>query len=120
MNAANLALRFFLEIAALGGFGVLAWRLSEGWWRYMAVILVLLALMTLWGVFAVPDDPSRSGNAPIPVPGLVRLGLELVILFGGGIALYFAGHSFAGMALIALVLLHYALSFDRIAWLLQQ
>jgi hypothetical protein len=120
MNAVNLALRFLLEIAALGGFGVLAWRLSDGWWRYLVVILVLLILMTLWGVFAVPDDPSRSGNAPIPVPGLVRLGLELVILLGGGVAFYFAGHGFAGIALMALVLLHYALSFDRLTWLLQQ
>ena len=120
MNAANLALRFFLEIAALGGFAVLAWNLSEGWVRYLAVLIALVVLMTLWGVFAVPDDPSRSGNAPVPVPGLVRLGLELAILLGGGIALYLAGFGLAGSALAALVVLHYALSLDRINWLLQQ
>lgn len=120
MNAANLALRFFLEIAALGGFAVLAWNLSEGWVRYLAVLIALVVLMTLWGVFAVPDDPSRSGNAPVPVPGLVRLGLELAILLGGGIALYLAGFGLAGSTLAALVVLHYALSLDRINWLLQQ
>lgn len=120
MNPINLALRFFLEIAALGGFAVLAWHISVGWWRYLAVLVVLIVLMTLWGVFAVPDDPSRSGNAPIPVPGSVRLGLELAILLGGGIAFSYAGQSIVGAALIALVLLHYALSLDRIGWLLQQ
>jgi len=120
MNAANLALRFFLEIAALGGFATLAWQMSEGWARYLAVVIVLAVLMTLWGVFAVPGDPSRSGSAPLPVSGLVRLGLELIILLGGCVALQLAGYGFAGSGLIALVLLHYSLSHDRIGWLLQQ
>ncbi len=120
MNTANLALRFLLELAALGGFGVLAWNLTDGWWRVMAAILTLVVVVTLWGVFAVPDDPSRSGNAPVPVPGLARLGLELVILLGGGLAFHYAGHSLAGIALVALVLLHYALSVERLTWLLQQ
>lgn len=120
MNTANLGLRFLLELAALGGFGVLAWNLTNGRWRIVAVILALGVIMTLWGVFAVPGDPSRSGSAPVPVPGLARLGLELTILLGGGIAFYAAGHSPAGIALIALVLLHYALSVDRLVWLFQQ
>ncbi len=40
MQPANLALRFFLEIAALGGFGIFAWSLFSGLWRYLAVIIV--------------------------------------------------------------------------------
>jgi hypothetical protein len=120
MHPLNLALRFFLEVAALGGFGVLAWRSSEGGWRYLTVIAVLALLMTLWGVFAVPGDPSRSGNAPVPVSGSVRLVLELAVLLGGAGAFYWAGHNLAAFALAALVLIHYALSGERIAWLLQQ
>ncbi len=118
MNSANLALRFLLELAALGGFGALAWSLADGWWRIVAVILALVVVMTLWGMFGVPDDPSRSGNAPVPVPGLARLGLELVILLGGGVAFYIAGYGFTGITVGALVLLHYALSVDRLIWLL--
>lgn len=120
MNTANLALRFSIELAALGGFGVLAWSLTNGRWRIVAVILALSVIMTLWGVFAVPGDPSRSGSAPVPVPGLARLGLELAILLGGGVAFYAAGHGLAGAALIALVLLQYAFSVDRLVWLFQQ
>lgn len=120
MNAANAALRFFLEIVTFGGFATLTWQMSEGWARYLTVVIMLALLMTLWGVFAVPGDPSRSGNAPIPVSGLVRLGLELLILLGGGVALKLAGYGFAGHALIALILLHYSMSYDRINWLLQQ
>jgi hypothetical protein len=119
MHPVNLALRFFLEVAALSGFGVLAWRLADGWLRYLAVIAVLAILMTLWGVFAVPGDTSRSGNAPIPVSGMVRLGLELAILLGGGCAFYWAGYSLSAIALAALVIIHYASSGERIAWLLQ-
>ena len=120
MHPLNLALRFFLELAAFGGFAVLAWRSVEGLWRYLAVIAVLALLMALWGVFAVPDDPSRSGNAPVPVSGYIRLGLELAVLLGGGIAFYLASYNFAGISMIILVAIHYALSGERISWLLQQ
>jgi hypothetical protein len=118
MRPMNLALRFFLEIAALGGFGMLAWRCAEGWWRYLAVIGVLALLMTLWGVFAVPGDPSRSGTAPFPVPGSVRLALELAVLLGGACAFYRAGYNSAAIALATLVMIHYALAGGRVAWLL--
>jgi len=120
MHPVNLALRFLLELAALGGFGVLAWRMADGWWRYIAVIAVLALLMTLWGVFAVPGDPSRSGNAPFPIPGSLRLALELALLLGGAYALYWAGHNLAAVTLVGLVVIHYALSGERIVWLLQQ
>ncbi|MGI9390866.1 MAG: YrdB family protein [Boseongicola sp.] len=120
MHPSNLVLRFFLEIAALVGFGVFAWRLAEGWWRFVAVIAILASLMTIWGVFAVPNDPSRSGAAPIPVSGLARLILELAILLGGACAFYCAGFNFLAVLLVVLVTIHYALSGKRIAWLLQQ
>ncbi len=120
MHPANLALRFLLEMAALAGFGMLAYSASAGGWRVVALIATLGLLMALWGVFAVPDDPSRSGSAPISVSGKVRLALELVILLGGATAFYWTGQQLAGFGLAALVLLHYALSRKRIAWLLSQ
>lgn len=120
MQSTNLALRFFLEIVALGGFGIFAWSLFSGLWRYLALIIVLGTLMTLWGVFAVPGDPSRSGSAPIPVSGLLRLGLELAILLGGAYAYHRSGYNFLALTLTVLTLLHYLLSGERIAWLLRQ
>jgi hypothetical protein len=118
--ALNLALRFLLELAALGGFALLAWRSANGGWRVIAVISVCLLVMTLWGVFNVPDDPSRSGHAPVPVPGVVRLLLELVILFGAVAAFCLAGEQLTAAVMAALLVLHYVLSVDRIVWLLQQ
>ena len=119
MHTANLALRFFLELAALGGFATLAWRLSTGNWKFLAAIAVVVALGAVWATFAVPDDPSRSGNAPVPVPGTVRLVLELAILFGGSWAYLSTGYGWAGLSLGCLVVFHYLLWADRIVWLLQ-
>jgi hypothetical protein len=120
MNAANLILRFLLELAALVGFATLAWQSVSGWWRFVVALLVILIAMALWGVFAVPDDPSRSGKAPVPVPGAVRLVLELTILLGGAYAWHLGGHTLVAGIFAALIVFHYVLSAERIMWLLQQ
>ncbi|TPJ51697.1 DUF2568 domain-containing protein [Mesorhizobium sp. B2-7-1] len=116
----NLTLRFLLELAALLGLGMAGWSLSEGWWRWLFALALPLIAAALWGIFAVPDDPSRSGRAPVPVPGAVRLVLELVVLFGGAAGFYLAGHAAIGIVMALLIALSYAFSLDRLAWLLRQ
>ena len=120
MHTANLLLRFFLELAALAGFAILAWNLTGGFWRYVAVVAAVVLIGAVWATFAVPDDPSRSGNAPVPVPGAVRLVLELAILLGGAWAFHASGFTWAGLTISALVIAHYLLWIDRIVWLLQR
>lgn len=120
MKEANLVLRFLLELAALAGLGAWAWHAAAGWWRIAFSLLIILVVTALWGIFAVPNDPSRSGAAPVPVPGALRLLLELTILFGGAYAWHLGGHALIAIVSAALIALHYALSFDRIVWLLRQ
>ncbi len=120
MHPANLALRFLLEIAALAGFAVAAWSWASGVWRYLAAAALFVVLGFLWTTFAVPDDPSRSGHAPVRVSGTVRLILELLVLFGGAFALLLAGHGWTALLLAALIAVHYAISIERIGWLLEQ
>ena len=74
----------------------------------------------LWGTFAVPGDPSRSGKAPVPVPGILRLVLELALFGFAAWALYDSGSPMLALVLAVLTLIHYALSYDRIAWLVRQ
>ena len=74
----------------------------------------------LWGTFAVPDDPSRSGKSPVPVPGFLRLLLELAFFATGAWCCFAAGQSTWGWILGLSTLLHYILSYDRITWLLKQ
>ncbi|MCO4747921.1 MAG: DUF2568 domain-containing protein [Proteobacteria bacterium] len=115
----NLAFRFFLELAALAGFAALGWTAPPPW-HWAAVWMLPLAAAAIWGVFNVPGDPSRSGEAPVVVPGWVRLGLEGAVLIGGAAALGLAGRPALGLAVTLCVLVHYALSLDRVAWLLER
>lgn len=114
----NMLLRVLLELATLVAVGYWGWTLSDGIGRYLLALGLPAVLAAIWGVFAVPDDPSRSGNAPFPVPGSVRLFLELVILALGALAIWRVGHPWLGVFFAGLILVHYFLSIDRIRWLL--
>ena len=60
----------------------------------------------VWATFAVPEDPSRSGKAPVPVRGVVRLVLELC-LFGFAVwALHDAGSSMLALILAGITVIH--------------
>ncbi|WP_322416287.1 YrdB family protein [Mesorhizobium huakuii] len=116
----NLTLRFLLELAALLGLGIAGWHVSDGWWRWVLALALPLVAAVLWGTFAVLNDPSRSGRAPVPVPGTVRLALELVILFGGAAGFYLTGLTTPGIIMALLIAISYAFSLDRLGWLLKQ
>ncbi|MFD1986019.1 YrdB family protein [Mesorhizobium newzealandense] len=116
----NLTLRFLLELAALLGLGLAGRGVSDGWWRWILALALPLIAAVLWGTFAVLNDPTRSGRAPVPVPGAVRLVLELVILFGGAAGIYVAGYTTAGIIVALLIAISYAFSLDRLGWLLRQ
>jgi hypothetical protein len=116
----NLAVRFLLEIAALVAIGFWGWSQHDGIFRYLLAIGGPILAAVLWGTFTVPDDPSRSGKAPVPVPGILRLVLELAIFAFATWALYDAGKGLLALILAIIVVIHYALSYDRIAWLFKQ
>ncbi len=120
MAAWNLALRFGLEVAALAGLGLAGWTLAVGPLRWIAAVLLPVAAAAAWGVFNVLGDPSRSGNAPVEVPGWLRLTLELAVLGGGAVALVAVGHPALGAGMAALVVLQYATSWARVRWLLSR
>jgi hypothetical protein len=120
MNPINLALRFFLEVIALGVLGWWGWSQTDSWWRAPLAIAVVLLAAILWGTFAVPNDPSRGGSGLVHTPGIVRLALELLIFGGAAYALRELGRpSLAGIFAFAVVA-HYAWSYERVAWLLKQ
>lgn len=118
-NPLNLALRFLLEIAAFVAMAYWGWTQHDGVWRILFAVGTPLLAVVLWGVFAVPDDPSRSGKAPVPVPGIVRLVLELSIFGFATWALYDAGQTTLALIFGLLVLSHYLVSYDRITWLVK-
>ena len=116
-NPVNLAVRFILELAALAAIGIWGWNQGEAVWRYPLAVSIPALCAILWGTFAVPDDPSRSGKAPVAVPGYLRLILELAILGFGTCTLYDLGYTRVSWIMGILVGVHYLVSYDRIIWL---
>lgn len=113
-------LRFTVEIAALVGWGMFGWGLAGSSLRWLAVIAVPLIAATIWAVFRVPDDESASGEAAVPVTGVVRLLLELAVLLGAALAVALTGRWMAGAVLASFVGVHYLATTPRVRWLLQR
>lgn len=120
MHPANLALRFVLELTALGALGCWGWSLSSSGWRWLAAIAAILIPALIWGTFAVPNDPSRGGQGLVQVPGVVRLTLELLLFAAGAYALRALGRPQLAIGFAVLVVVQYAWSYERLLWLLRQ
>jgi len=120
LNLINLAVRFLLEIAALVALGVWGWSQGEGALGIVLALAIPIIAAVIWGTFAVPNDPSRSGNAPIPVPGTVRLMLELAFFAIAAGALFAVRYSLLAWVFGIIVVVHYAVSYKRLVWLLRR
>jgi len=81
------------------------------------MLILPIAAAAIWGILAVPNDPSRSGSAPVPVPGALRLLVEFLILGSAFLAMY-AGLLYLSLIFGVLVIIHYILARERIRWLL--
>ena len=87
--------------------------------RWIWVVIAPVGAMTLWGVFATLDDPSRSGRTVVPTPGPVRLLLELgLFVVGAGLLVWAELWQFAA-ALAVGVTFHYLAWPARIRWLMK-
>jgi len=119
-NPLNLAIRFALEVVAIVAFGIWGYRASNAFPDIILAILLPLLFAVLWGVFAVPNDPSRSGKTVVPTPGLIRLILELLLFGMATWMLFDLGYARIWWIFGAATVIHYASSYDRVAWLLKQ
>ncbi|MCK5694837.1 MAG: YrdB family protein, partial [Bacteroidales bacterium] len=116
----NSAVRLLLEIAALVSFGIWGYHQSDTSLRILLAILMPLGFAVVWGVFAVKDDPSRSGKTVVQTPGILRLLMELGLFGAAAWMMLDLGYSTLAIIFGVTVLVHYILSYDRIAWLLKQ
>ena len=99
-----------------------AFSLTDAWpstaLRLAVSLAIPLVAAAAWATFNVPGDRSRSGEAPVPVPGILRLVIELDVFLVAVFLLWFASSTMA-MILGVAVAIHYLLSIDRIGWLLR-
>lgn len=113
----NLTVRFLLELAALGGIGYWGYAQFEGVPQVLLCVGLPIIAATLWGVFRVNGDPK---DAPVPVKGFVRLGLEFAFFAAAVILLAVANQPILALILGGITLVHYIVSVDRVRWLLAQ
>jgi hypothetical protein len=116
-NPLVLTLMFLLELAMLAALAYWGWTQHEGLLRVILAVGVPLAAAVLWGVFRVPGEP---GDAIVPLRGIIRLLLELGLFALAVILLLAANQPTTAMILGGLVVLEYALSYDRIYRFLTQ
>ena len=115
----NLFVRFLLELAALLVIGIWGWKFGSEDFRIILALGLPILIAAIWGIFAVPNDPSRSGKAPVPVIGSVRLLIELTIFVLTILALNELEFVKLSWLFGSTVVLHYAISYDRILWLIK-
>jgi predicted outer membrane lipoprotein len=115
----NLALRFLLEISALAAIGFWGWKQGEGGLRFILAIGVPVFAASVWGTFAVPEDSSRSGKAPVPVSGILRLVIESAFFSFATWSLYKATGLLLACIFGIVTIIHYAISYDRLIWLIK-
>jgi len=117
MNILNAGLRFLLELAALFAVGYWGWYQQTGALRIVLAVIAPVLFAAVWYTFNVKNDPSRSGNAPVPVPGIVRLGLEIVLFALAVAAAYSSMSALIGIIYGAVLLVQYVASYRRVAWM---
>jgi hypothetical protein len=119
-NPINLIVRFLLEVITLVVVSYWGFYTYNGFIAYLIGIGTPIAMATIWGVFAVANDPSRSGKTVVNTPGIVRLLIELVYFGIATYAFYATGYILYGYIFTTIVIIHYFFSYDRIKWLLKQ
>ena len=120
LGPANAGFRFLLEVAALVCWGIVGWQIADGVVRWILVIVLPVAAATVWGTFRAPGDHSAGGGAPVAVHGMVRLVIEFVVLLGAALLAAIVWRPTPGLALGALIVIHYVTTTARVRWLLAQ
>ncbi len=117
----NLIVRFMLEVTALISCGIWGWNQGKNELiHYILAIGIPILMAFIWGTFAVPNDPSRSGKAPVVTTGFIRLLIELLFFGFATWALYSLDHVSLSYVFGITTLIHYLASYDRVKWLLSR
>lgn len=119
-NPINLALRFILEMVALFAIGYGGWHVTENAWRYLFAIGLPLLMAYLWGAFRPRSELRQPNHATHLVPGWLRLLIEALAFGGGTWGFLSAGAVISGWGFAAIVVVHYAISYDRVLTLLRE
>jgi hypothetical protein len=97
---ANLALRFLLELCALGALGY--WGFKTGNAVITKIVLgvgVPLVAAVVWGTFVSPQ-------APVQLPGLLVLILQVLVFGSAAASLVVTGHRTLALVFVVIVVIN--------------
>ena len=119
LHPVNLAFRFLLEVMAI--LSMICWGVKQdvGAIKYFYILGIPIIMMLIWSFLAVPGDMSRSGKAPIPISGPLRLFIEISFFTIAVLMMSAISQPKVWLGYLILLLLHYVLSYERIIWLLK-
>jgi len=120
MVTINLIIRFILELVMLGVIGYWGSRNGDGASKIILAVGLPLIAAAIWVTFAVPNDPSRSGKAPVPVPGIVRLFIELALFAISMLIIYSQISHIMGIIYGIVVLINYFIAHERLVWIIKK
>ena len=114
------AFRFVIELAAIVCWGIVGWHLTDTALRWVLVVVLPFVAAAVWGTFRAPGDHSANGGAPVAVPGVVRLVIELDVLLGAAVLTAVFWRPVVGLLLGVAVVAHYLTTLPRVRWLLRR
>lgn len=120
LNPINLAVRFVLEIGALIALGAWGATLADGFLSLVMALIVVTVAALLWGFVGVPGDRGPNDNPRVRVPGVLRLMIEGLIFGGAVLALIAVDRPTWAMIFAVVTVIHYAISYERILWLVRR
>ncbi len=106
MRAANLALRFLLELVALAGLAYWGAHTGSGAVRVVLAIAAPVAGAVVWGLWCAPRSQRRLSPAP-------RTAVEAAVFGLGAAGLAVAGRVTLAIAFVVVSIANWALLF---AW----
>ncbi len=113
----NLGVRFLLEISAMAISVYWGWKTGQGGIRYVLAFGIPLLIAAVWGTFRIPNDPS---HAIVAIPGILRLVIELAVFTFAVWAAYKTGLVTISVIMVLMIAFHYAVSYDRVLWMVKQ
>lgn len=120
LTPAQAGFRFLVELAALVCWAVVGWEVGGDTWGWVLAIGFPTVAASTWATFRVPGDLSAGKGGPIPVPGLVRLVIEVDVLALAAVFAIVVGQVVLGVVVLVAVVVHYLLTLRRVRWLLAQ
>lgn len=112
--------QFLLEVVGLIGMARLGWYLGgEGPRRIVLATLLVILAGALWGIFRTPGFVPSGRDPVVPIPGPMRLAVEVLFFAVASWGLWISGWNIAGAVTIAGTVIVYWTLRDRTIGLLQ-